>query len=114
MSTPDAAQAALEALEGKRQRLVVELEEVERQVYNLETAYLHETALHGNALKGFEGFLTQAKQAKCEGARATGSRARAEAPWQEQPRAQLQDGGPPFLALVRLLARGACRASRPP
>ena len=65
MSAPDAAQAALEALEGKRQRLVDELADVERQVYHLETSYLQDSALHGNVLKGFEGFLGQAKQAKC-------------------------------------------------
>jgi len=44
--------------------LVDELADVERQVYHLETSYLQDSALHGNVLKGFEGFLGQAKQAK--------------------------------------------------
>nr|GMD59756.1 chromatin modification-related protein MEAF6-like [Ipomoea batatas]GMD67767.1 chromatin modification-related protein MEAF6-like [Ipomoea batatas]GMD70018.1 chromatin modification-related protein MEAF6-like [Ipomoea batatas] len=42
----------------KRQKLQEELRNVEKQVYELETTYLQETGTFGNALRGFEGFLS--------------------------------------------------------
>lgn len=56
-------QAALAALVAKREKLQEELRHVEKQVYDLETTYLHESSQVGNVLKGFEGFLSSTKGA---------------------------------------------------
>ncbi|XP_075487584.1 uncharacterized protein LOC142526846 isoform X2 [Primulina tabacum] len=45
----------------RREKLLDELRSVEKQVYELETSYLQETNILGNALKGFDGFLTSSK-----------------------------------------------------
>nr|GLL41176.1 chromatin modification-related protein MEAF6-like [Ipomoea trifida] len=50
--------AALSSILNKRQKLQEELRNVEKQVYELETTYLQETGTFGNALRGFEGFLS--------------------------------------------------------
>ncbi|OIT38237.1 PREDICTED: chromatin modification-related protein eaf6-like [Nicotiana attenuata] len=50
--------AVLASLLSKREKLQDELRNVEKQVYELETSYLQETGTFGNALKGFEGFLS--------------------------------------------------------
>ncbi|XP_006354485.1 chromatin modification-related protein MEAF6-like [Solanum tuberosum] len=48
----------LASLLNKREKLQEELRNVEKQVYELETSYLQESGTFGNALKGFEGFLS--------------------------------------------------------
>ncbi|GAB4843123.1 hypothetical protein Ancab_013099 [Ancistrocladus abbreviatus] len=53
--------AKLAALMSKRQKLQGELRNVEKQVYELETTYLQESNHFGNALKGYEGFLSSTK-----------------------------------------------------
>ncbi|XP_020548050.1 uncharacterized protein LOC105158460 isoform X2 [Sesamum indicum] len=53
--------AMLSSLLSKRERLQEELRSVEKQVYELETSYLQETTTFGNALKGFDGFLSSSK-----------------------------------------------------
>ncbi|PIN14757.1 hypothetical protein CDL12_12613 [Handroanthus impetiginosus] len=53
--------AMLSSLLSKREKLQKELRSVEKQVYELETSYLQETTTFGNALKGFEGFLSSSK-----------------------------------------------------
>ncbi|CAI9775980.1 unnamed protein product [Fraxinus pennsylvanica] len=53
--------AMLSSLLHKRQKLQEELQNVEKQVYELETSYLQETSTLGNALKGFDGFLSSTK-----------------------------------------------------
>ncbi|XP_019181341.1 PREDICTED: chromatin modification-related protein MEAF6-like [Ipomoea nil] len=50
--------AVLSSILNKRQKLQEELRSVEKQVYELETTYLQETGTFGNALRGFEGFLS--------------------------------------------------------
>ncbi len=57
--------AQLEALAQRKARLEEELRDVEKQVYHLETSYLNDSSAHGNALRGFEGFLGPAKVQKC-------------------------------------------------
>lgn len=54
-------QAALAALVTKRERLQEELRLVEKQVYDLETSYLHDSSQCGNVLRGFEGFLSSTR-----------------------------------------------------
>lgn len=54
-------QAALAALVAKRERLQEELRTVEKQVYDLETSYLHDSSQCGNVLRGFEGFLSSTR-----------------------------------------------------
>ncbi|KAA8548806.1 hypothetical protein F0562_000490 [Nyssa sinensis] len=53
--------AVLASLISKREKLQQELRNIEKQVYELETSYLQETSYFGNALKGFEGFLSSSK-----------------------------------------------------
>ncbi|XP_024522816.1 chromatin modification-related protein eaf6-like [Selaginella moellendorffii] len=56
-------QANLALCVSKREKLLEELRNVEKQVYDLETTYLHDSSQCGNVLKGFEGFLSSAKGA---------------------------------------------------
>lgn len=51
----------LSQLVARKDMLEDELRNVEKQVYDLETSYLHDSAQSGNVLKGFEGFLTSSK-----------------------------------------------------
>ncbi|EOA17550.1 hypothetical protein CARUB_v10005909mg [Capsella rubella] len=51
----------LTSLLNKREKLRQELRSIEKQVYELETSYLQESSHIGNALKGFEGFLSSSK-----------------------------------------------------
>ncbi|KAL3828249.1 hypothetical protein ACJIZ3_017051 [Penstemon smallii] len=53
--------AMLSTLLNKREKLQNELRSVEKQVYELETSYLQEATSFGNALKGFDGFLSLSK-----------------------------------------------------
>jgi|TARA_B110000967_G_scaffold196581_1_gene227309 chromatin modification-related protein EAF6 len=53
--------STLATLQQRKERLDEELKQVEKQVYDLETAYLNDSSTHGNVLKGFEGFLSQTK-----------------------------------------------------
>ncbi|CAL5413566.1 unnamed protein product [Camellia sinensis] len=53
--------ATLASLLGKREKLQEELHNIEKQVYELETSYLQESSHFGNALKGFDGFLSASK-----------------------------------------------------
>ncbi|AEE83435.1 Chromatin modification-related protein Eaf6 [Arabidopsis thaliana x Arabidopsis arenosa] len=53
--------AMLTSLLNKREKLRQELRSIEKQVYELETSYLQESSHIGNALKGFEGFLSSSK-----------------------------------------------------
>ncbi|XP_010551690.1 PREDICTED: chromatin modification-related protein MEAF6 [Tarenaya hassleriana] len=55
--------AILTTLLNKREKLQEELRSVEKQVYELETSYLQESSHFGNALKGYEGFLSSSKSA---------------------------------------------------
>lgn len=57
--------AQLEQLAQKKAKAEADLRDVEKQVYNLETSYLNDSAAHGNILRGFEGFLGPAKPQKC-------------------------------------------------
>ncbi|KAL6970567.1 hypothetical protein U1Q18_030264 [Sarracenia purpurea var. burkii] len=50
--------ATLASLMSKRQKLQEELRNIEKQVYELETSYLQESSHFGNALKGFDTFLS--------------------------------------------------------
>eukprot|EP00252_Welwitschia_mirabilis_P000478 TRINITY_DN10463_c0_g1_i2.p1 TRINITY_DN10463_c0_g1~~TRINITY_DN10463_c0_g1_i2.p1 ORF type:complete len:101 (+),score=16.58 TRINITY_DN10463_c0_g1_i2:107-409(+) len=54
-------QAVLQSLLAKRDRLQEELRLVEKQVYDLETSYLHDSSQCGNVLRGFEGFLSSTR-----------------------------------------------------
>jgi len=54
-------QVALAALVTKREKLQEELRLVEKQVYDLETSYLHDSSQCGNVLRGFEGFLSSTR-----------------------------------------------------
>ncbi|XP_068648768.1 chromatin modification-related protein eaf6 isoform X1 [Aristolochia californica] len=51
----------LTSLLSKREKLQEELRNIEKQVYDLETSYLHDSSQSGNVLKGFEGFLSSSK-----------------------------------------------------
>ncbi|KAL8525210.1 hypothetical protein ACS0TY_014724 [Phlomoides rotata] len=53
--------AMLSSLLNKREKLQDDLRSVEKQVYELETSYLQESTAFGNALKGFDGFLSSSK-----------------------------------------------------
>ncbi|XP_077229731.1 histone acetyltransferase subunit NuA4-domain protein [Tasmannia lanceolata] len=53
--------AMLTSLLSKREKLQDELRNIEKQVYELETSYLHDSSQCGNVLKGFEGFLSSTK-----------------------------------------------------
>nr|DAD36773.1 TPA_asm: hypothetical protein HUJ06_007414 [Nelumbo nucifera] len=53
--------AMLASLMSKREKLQEELRNIEKQVYELETSYLHDSNQCGNVLKGFEGFLASSK-----------------------------------------------------
>ena len=61
MSSP-ANSGALAHLTQRRAKLAADLVEVERKVYDLETAYLTDHSVNGNVLKGFEAALAQTKQ----------------------------------------------------
>ncbi|XP_077252880.1 chromatin modification-related protein eaf6-like [Tasmannia lanceolata] len=53
--------AIFASLLSKREKLQDELRNIEKQVYELETSYLHDSSQCGNVLKGFEGFLSSSK-----------------------------------------------------
>ncbi|KAL8162778.1 hypothetical protein V2J09_014267 [Rumex salicifolius] len=53
--------AKLSFLTSKRKKLLEELRNVEKQVYELETTYLQDSTLCGNVFKGFEGSLSSSK-----------------------------------------------------
>eukprot|EP00879_Flechtneria_rotunda_P003154 GHRR01003376.1.p3 GENE.GHRR01003376.1~~GHRR01003376.1.p3 ORF type:complete len:129 (+),score=35.14 GHRR01003376.1:221-607(+) len=65
---PEAAQepsiSALQQLEEKRARLTSQLQEVERQIYDLETRYLEGCNPHANALRGYESLRSQLGSSK--------------------------------------------------
>eukprot|EP01017_Pseudomicrothorax_dubius_P015191 TRINITY_DN1760_c0_g3_i1.p2 TRINITY_DN1760_c0_g3~~TRINITY_DN1760_c0_g3_i1.p2 ORF type:complete len:100 (-),score=21.99 TRINITY_DN1760_c0_g3_i1:501-800(-) len=48
----------LQNLIEEQEKLSKELIQLENQIYEMETAYLNETANTGNVVVGFEGFLT--------------------------------------------------------
>ncbi|KAL3678101.1 hypothetical protein R1sor_021057 [Riccia sorocarpa] len=54
-------QTALNSLMQKREKLADELRSVEKQVYDMETAYLHDSSHCGSVLKGFEAYLSSSK-----------------------------------------------------
>eukprot|EP00877_Chromochloris_zofingiensis_P007791 jgi/Chrzof1/3265/Cz12g18120.t1 len=54
----------LKKLEEKGVQVVEQLRDVERQIYQLETKYLETCNPVGNALKGYEGLLTQPQPKK--------------------------------------------------
>ncbi|KAK9804372.1 hypothetical protein WJX72_009735 [[Myrmecia] bisecta] len=54
----EACVEALQAAESKQRTTIQELRNVERQIYDLESRYLETANPQGNALKGYEGFLT--------------------------------------------------------
>ncbi|CAM6127590.1 unnamed protein product [Calypogeia fissa] len=56
-------QAALTVLLARREKLQEELKVVEKTVYDLETAYLHDSSQCGSVLKGFETFMSASKNA---------------------------------------------------
>ncbi|CAK9866882.1 unnamed protein product [Sphagnum jensenii] len=56
-------QQTLQLLMAKKEKLQEELRSVEKQVYDLETTYLHDSSHSGNVLKGFDGFLASGKGA---------------------------------------------------
>ncbi|BBN03009.1 chromatin modification-related protein EAF6 [Marchantia polymorpha subsp. ruderalis] len=56
-------QAALAVLLSKREKLNEELKSVEKQVYDMETTYLHDSSQCGSVLKGFEAYLSSSKNA---------------------------------------------------
>ncbi|XP_058101654.1 chromatin modification-related protein eaf6 isoform X3 [Magnolia sinica] len=58
---PSNPSAMLASLVSKRKKLQEELRSIEKQVYELETSYLHDSSQCGNVLKGFEGFLSSSK-----------------------------------------------------
>ncbi|KAL4325131.1 hypothetical protein GQ457_11G003230 [Hibiscus cannabinus] len=51
----------LASLLNRRAKLQEELRNIERQVYDMETSYLHDPSQCGHVLKGFEGFLSSSK-----------------------------------------------------
>ncbi|KAG0598737.1 hypothetical protein M758_12G096900 [Ceratodon purpureus] len=51
----------LNLLNARKEQLQEELRTVEKQLYDLETTYLHDSSQCGNVLKGFEGFLSSMK-----------------------------------------------------
>lgn len=53
--------ADLQATTQRRQKLAEELQTVEKQIYDLETRYLENSHPLGNALRGYEGLLTQSQ-----------------------------------------------------
>ncbi|KAF6154801.1 hypothetical protein GIB67_032413 [Kingdonia uniflora] len=53
--------AILASVMSKREKLRQELQNIEKQVYDLETSYLQDSSQGGNVLKGFEGFLSSTK-----------------------------------------------------
>jgi len=53
--------AALQRVQERKQKLEEELKLVEKQVYELESAYLTEHAQCGSVLKGFDSFLMSSK-----------------------------------------------------
>ena len=52
-----AAERELTSLIAKKRVLDKTLANIEANIYALEGAYLEETAVHGNIIKGFEGYL---------------------------------------------------------
>ncbi|XP_044491734.1 chromatin modification-related protein MEAF6-like isoform X2 [Mangifera indica] len=59
--TPASASALMASLLSKRTKLLEDLRNIERQVYDMETSYLQDPSQCGNVLKGFEGFLSSSK-----------------------------------------------------
>lgn len=55
--TPD---EDVQAAEQKRAQLEESLWTIEKQIYELETRYLEQSNLRGNAVRGYEGFLNPA------------------------------------------------------
>lgn len=53
------AEKELTTLEQKKKQIDRELIALETQIYRLETSYLQETAIYGNIIRGFEGFLSK-------------------------------------------------------
>mmetsp|Transcript_49252 Transcript_49252/g.157730 ORF Transcript_49252/g.157730 Transcript_49252/m.157730 type:complete len:138 (-) Transcript_49252:49-462(-) len=53
----------------RKEKLEEELRNVEKQVYDLETSYLHDHSTNGNIIKGFEGFLSANKATSLKKAR---------------------------------------------
>ncbi|CAH1431842.1 unnamed protein product [Lactuca virosa] len=53
--------AVIAALLCKRAKQHEELRSIEKQVYDMETAYLQDPSQSGNVLKGYEGFLSASK-----------------------------------------------------
>ncbi|KAJ9696919.1 hypothetical protein PVL29_008917 [Vitis rotundifolia] len=51
----------LASLISKRAKLHEELQNIEKQLYTMETGYLQDPSQCGNVLKGFEGFLSSSK-----------------------------------------------------
>ncbi|KAH9729399.1 Histone acetyltransferase subunit NuA4-domain-containing protein [Citrus sinensis] len=49
------------SLLSKKAKLQEELNNIEKQVYDMETSYLQDPSQCGNVLKGFEGFLSSSK-----------------------------------------------------
>eukprot|EP00899_Mesostigma_viride_P025905 jgi/Mesvir1/649/Mv17261-RA.1 len=49
---------AVQQLLRRKEKLEDELRSIEKQVFDLETAYLQDSSAYGNVLKGFEGFLS--------------------------------------------------------
>ncbi|KAG9456685.1 hypothetical protein H6P81_001193 [Aristolochia fimbriata] len=58
MSNPS---TTLTSLLSKRGKLQEELRNIEKQVHDLETSYLHDSSQSGHVLKGFEGFFSSSK-----------------------------------------------------
>lgn len=51
-------------LERRRLAQAQELRQVERQIYDLETKYLEQSSVYGNAVRGYEGFLGGAQHGR--------------------------------------------------
>lgn len=66
MAVPRAGEdvgAKLQALLHKHEEVEKQLQSVELQIYNLETAYLEDTMASGNVVKGWDSYLSSRKQA---------------------------------------------------
>ena len=50
----------------KKEDLERQLQDVEFQIYNLESKYLEETGVSGNVVKGWDSFLTSRKQGQVQ------------------------------------------------
>eukprot|EP00300_Choanocystis_sp_HF-7_P001601 c11286_g1_i1.p1 GENE.c11286_g1_i1~~c11286_g1_i1.p1 ORF type:complete len:134 (+),score=22.16 c11286_g1_i1:59-460(+) len=58
MARPKTTNQQLSILEKRKREIDEELEKMERQIYDLEGAYLEETQHVGNVLRGWESFLS--------------------------------------------------------